>query len=59
MTNRQIRDEEQDVELNSDEMEENHYDQMKEVIDEGWTKETDNEIVLDIEIRCTEEEKWT
>ena len=58
MTNRQIRDEEQDVELNSDEMEENHYDQIKKVVDEGWTEKTDNEIVLDIEeVPCTEEEK--
>ena len=39
-------------------MEVNHYDQLKEVVDEGCTKETDNEIVLNIEeIPCTEEEK--
>ena len=58
LPNQQIRDEEQGVEYNSDEMEVNHYDQMKEVADESCTKETDNDIVLDIEdIPCTEEEE--
>ena len=58
LTNQQIRHEKRDLELNSDEMEVNHYDQMKEVVDEGCTKETDNETVLDVgEIPCTEEER--
>ena len=49
LTNQQIRDEEQGKELNSDEIEVNHYDQMKEVVDEGCTNDTHNEIVVGIE----------